>query len=106
MTFAEHLVAEHFRRTGQAGSQPLDGAHQYQISVLRDLLGRLEIVLEDELVDSPKAERIMRCLLYGAPGRADAELRVLQQEQMAAALAREPFGAHVFTRADLNQPPW
>ena len=103
MTFAEHLVAEHFRRTGQAGSQPLDGAHQYQVSVLRDLLGRLEIILEDEMIDSPKAERIMRCLLYGAPGRADAELRVQQQERTTELLARRPIGAQ--TLADLGLPP-
>lgn len=50
MSYAGHLMEDYFRRTGRSGNQALDAAYQYQVTVLRDLLDRLEVILDDEHV--------------------------------------------------------
>lgn len=51
----------------------------------------LEAILDDECVPRDVAVRVLRCLIYGAPSPADAELRVQQQEEMVKLLARIPL---------------
>ena len=45
----------------------------------------------------------MRCMIYGSPSTADAELRMRQAEQMADLLMRTPPQA--FTPGPLTGPP-
>jgi hypothetical protein len=96
VSYAHDLIADYCRRTGQAQDTALDGAYQYQLSVLRDILSRLEVILQDEDVEPGTAQRVMRCLLYGAPSVADAELRMRQQEEMVKLINSTPI-RHPFT---------
>lgn len=73
---ASHLLADHLRRLGI--SKPADGPWQFQVEVLRSLLAKLDVIMQDEQPPIPEAQRdrIMRCLLYGGvPGAAEAGLR-------------------------------
>ena len=83
-------MEDYFRRTGYPGAQALDAAYQYQVTVLRDFLERLEVILDDEQVPQSTAQRVLRCLLYGSPSVADAELRMQQTGQIKDLLARVP----------------
>jgi hypothetical protein len=90
VTRAHHIIEDYFRRTGQPRGSSLDGVYQYELAVLREMLTRLETILEDEGVARETVERVIRCMLYGAPSPADAELRMRQQERMAEMLQRMP----------------
>lgn len=81
MSHAHSLVENYFRRTGRPGDQALDAAYQFEVAVLRDMLDRLEAILDDEGVPRDVVMRVLRCLLYGAPSPAAAEMRMQQQEQ-------------------------
>ena len=77
MSLARHLTEQYLRRTRQPGDNALDAPWQFQHAVLRDMLTRLEVILEDEGVAPETIERVIRCMLYGAPspsrrGTADA----------------------------------
>jgi hypothetical protein len=85
------MLQKHFGRVG-LNRPPLDAAFQYQVTVLRELVLRLEGVLEDEGVPAETRERVIRCMVYGTPSAADAELRAEQQEEMAGLLAAAPPG--------------
>jgi hypothetical protein len=87
---ARHLIEGYFRRTGQPRDSALDGVYMYEMTVLREMLHRLEAILEDEGVPQETAERVIRCMIYGAPSPAGAELRMRQQEQMTEMLSRRP----------------
>lgn len=90
MSYANHLVETYRDRTGQPRDSALDGAWQYQWTVLRDMLSCLEVILDDEGVPRETAVRVLRCLLYGSPSVADAELRMGQEQRMMELLARVP----------------
>lgn len=90
MSDAHRIIEDYFRRTGVPRDSALDGVYMYEMTMLREVLSRLEAILEDEGVPPETAERVIRCLLYGAPSRADAELRMQQQEQMIEMLSRMP----------------
>ncbi len=90
MSYTNHLVESYLRRTGQPGDVQKDGVYAYQWAVLRDVLVRLEVILEDEGVPRATAERVLRCLLYGAPSAADAGMRIDQDDRTAELLARVP----------------
>ena len=85
-------MEDYFRRTGRPGTPGLDAAYQYQTMVLRDLLERLEVILDDEHLPEEMAKRVLRCMLYGSPSVADAELRIQQTEQIKELLERTPVG--------------
>lgn len=88
MSYAGQIMEDYFRRTGRAGTAALDAAYQYQVTVLRDLLDRLEVILADEGVPGEVARRVIRCMLYGSPSVADAQLRMEQEERMKDLLAQ------------------
>lgn len=90
MSYAGQIMEDYFRRTGRPGAMALDAAYQYQTTVLRDLLERLEVILDDEHVPEVVIQRVLRCMLYGSPSVADAELRVEQAKQIQDLLARVP----------------
>lgn len=90
MSYASEMVGRYFQRTGQSSAGALDAAYQYHMTLLRDMISRLEVILDDEGVPRETAERVIRCLLYGAPSAADAELRMRQTEEMTALLAKLP----------------
>jgi hypothetical protein len=90
VSYSGRLVEDHFRRAGRPRDGQLDAAYQYQLSVLRDILSRLEVILEDEGVPQETAERVIRCMIYGAPSPADAEYRMRQQDEMVRMLGRIP----------------
>ena len=90
MTFAHHLVDDYFRRTGRPGDGALDGAYQFEVAILRDMLDRLEAILDDEGVERATAERVLRCLLYGAPSPAAAEARMRREVEMGSVLRHMP----------------
>lgn len=90
MSFAVSAIHEWERRTRRPGPQHNDPWYQYQKDALRDLLIRLEAVLEDEEVPEETARRVIRCMLYGSPHASDAVLRVHQQEQIAQVLQNRP----------------
>ncbi len=83
-------MEDYFRRTGAPGSAALDAAYRYQVTVLREMLDRLEVVLDDEGVPRDVACRVIRHMLYAAPSVADAELRMEQDKRMADLASRVP----------------
>ena len=90
MSFASSLVTQYFERTGRPRDGQLDAAYQFQLSVMRDTLDRLEVILEDEGVPREITERVIRCMIYGAPSPADAEYRMRQQDEMVRVISRTP----------------
>lgn len=90
MSHAGKLIEDYFQRKGQPRDTALDAAYQFEMTVLRDMISRLEVILEDEGVPSETAVRVIRCLLYGAPSAADAELRMQQQAEMVKLLQEMP----------------
>lgn len=84
---ASHLLDGHLRRLGI--SKPADGPWQFQVEVLRSLLAKLDVILQDEQLPEGQRDRIMRCLLYGGvPGAAEAGLRDEMTQQMAGLSVR------------------
>ena len=90
MSYARQIIEDYFRRTGQPADNALDAAFMYQRSVLRDLLERLDAILADEGVPPATAAHVIRCMLYGSPSVADAELRMEQDKRMVEMAARMP----------------
>jgi hypothetical protein len=88
VSVADAMFDSYMRRTGQRG--PVDGVHQFQLSFLRDTLRRLEAAMQDEQIPEDTATRVLRALLYGAPGVAEAELRVQQQEAIVQLINERP----------------
>lgn len=104
MSYAHQLVHDYFRRTGRPGDQALDAAYQFEMAVLRDMLDRLELILDDEGVPRDVAMRVIRCLLYGAPSPAAAELRMQQERQIVDLMGRLP-SLPVDVNGHLGMPP-
>jgi hypothetical protein len=106
VSFSGHLVESYLARTGQPRDGHRDAHYAYQWTVLRDMLARLEVILDDEDVPRETAERVMRCLLYGAPSAADAEQRMRQQDELIELMARVPPAPMRFPgAAGLGLPP-
>lgn len=95
MTYAGQIIERYFERKGQPRAAALDAAYQFEMTVLRDMLSRLEVILEDERVGRDVIERVIRCMLYGSPSPAAAELRMRQDEEMVKLLERTPLSMHV-----------
>ena len=90
MSYASHLMEDYFRRTGRPGAHALDAAYHYQVHILRDLLERLEVILDDKHVPEEVIHEVLRGMLYGSPSVADAKLRMQQSRQIIDLLARVP----------------
>jgi hypothetical protein len=70
------------------------------------MLARLEVILDDEDVPRETAERVLRCLLYGAPSAADAGQRMERDQEMIDLMARvPPAPMHFPGAAGLGLPP-
>ncbi|HET9893678.1 MAG TPA: hypothetical protein VFQ44_01845 [Streptosporangiaceae bacterium] len=92
---AQHLIDDYLARTGLPRDTTLDAAYQLQWHYLRDMLHRLEVIMDDEQIPASTAGRIIRCLLYGSPHPADAELRMEQHKhKQMADLLTPPGGLH------------
>lgn len=90
MSFTAHLIERYFERTGLPRDGARDAVYQWEWAILRDMLGRLEVILDDEQVPRETAERVLRCLLYGHPSAADADLRMQQDERITDLLRFRP----------------
>ena len=90
MSFASGIVEDYFRRTAQPGDSALDACFMLERTILRDMLSRLEVILQDEDVDRGTAERVIRCMLYGSPSPAAAEERMWRDQEMVNLLNRTP----------------
>ena len=107
MSYAAGIVRDYFRRTGQPGDMSLDACYQYEMTVLRDMLSRLEVILDDEGVPHEVAERVIRCMLYGSPSPAAAGERMRREAEMVKLLAGRPpvpFTMTAELAADLGLP--
>jgi len=88
--YAAEIIRDYFRRTGQPGDQRLDACYQYEMTVLRDMLSRLEVILDDEGVPREVAIRVIRCMVYGSPSPAAAEERMRREAEMVKILSERP----------------
>lgn len=106
MSLSGHLVESYQRRTGQPRDNDRDAFYAYEWSVLRDMLARLEVILDDEGVPRETAERVLRCLIYGSPSAADADRRMERDAEMVNLMARVPPAPIAFPgAADIGLPP-
>ena len=109
MSYAAHLIHDYQARTGQPRDGALDAVYQLQWTYLRDMLGRLEVILDDEDVPPEIAKRVLRCLLYGSPSPADAEYRMRQQEETVKLLSERATvmvtPRSIFEQLGLPEPP-
>ena len=90
MGYAHQIVADYFRRRNVPPDSSLDGLYQYEITILRDMLDRLEVILGDEGVPQATGERVIRCMLYGSPSPAAAEERMRRDAEMVKLLSERP----------------
>jgi len=90
MGYAHQIVADYFRRRNVPPDSHLDGLYQYEMIVLRDMLDRLETILDDEGVPREVAVRVIRCMLYGSPSPAAAEERMRRDAEMVKLLSERP----------------
>ena len=108
MSYAHQLVADYFRRRNVPADSHLDGLYQYEMTILRDMLDRLEVILDDEGVDRKTAQRVIRCMLYGSPSPAAAEERMRRDAEMVTLMNRlppEPLYFPADQAAKLGLPP-
>ncbi len=82
MSRADRIWQSYAWRMGLSPLASKDAQQQYGIALLRDVVLRLDVILDDEGVDHDTAVRVIRCLLYGTPSDADAIERLRVQEEM------------------------
>ena len=70
------------RRPKAAAAYDLDPTHHALAKWMESVLHLVDMVLEDEDVPVDTRRNVARCILYGSPNPADAELRMEQQEQI------------------------
>ena len=90
MGYAHQIVTDYFRRRNVPPGSRLDGLYQYEMTLLRDMLDRLEVILDDEDVPREVAVRVIRCMLYGSPSPAAAEERMRRDREMTKLLRERP----------------
>ena len=108
MSYAAEAVRSYLWRAGVPRETRLDAAYQYEWTVLRDMLSRLEVILDDEGVPRETAERVIRCMLYGSPSPAGAEERMRREAEMVKILREQPpvpFAMSADLAAELGLPP-
>jgi hypothetical protein len=108
MSYATEAVRRYLGRTGAPRDTGLDAAYQYEWTVLRDMLSRLEVILEDEGVPRETAERVIRCVLYGSPSPGAAEERMRCEAEVVKMLNERPaipFEMSADLAAKLGLPP-
>jgi hypothetical protein len=67
---------------GAQRAETFDPIHSHLTWWMDRMLHLADMVMEDEGIDSAVRAKVIRCLLYGSPNVADAELRMVQQEQL------------------------
>ena len=95
MSYAHAIVSDYFRRRNIPPDSQLDGLYQYEITLLRDKLDRLEVILDDEGVPRETAGRVIRCMLYGSPSPAAAEERMRRENETAEMLNSRTATMHI-----------
>jgi hypothetical protein len=90
VSYAHRIVADYFRRRNVPPDSQLDGLYQYEVTLLRDMLDRLEVILDDEHMHPDAICRVIRCMLYGSPSPAAAEERMRREKETAEMLNRTP----------------
>ena len=90
MSYVAEAIRSYSERTGRPGDDALDAAYMYEWAVLRDMLSRLEVILDDEGVPREIAVRVIRAMLYGSPPPAAAEQRMRREAETAQMLAERP----------------
>jgi hypothetical protein len=90
VSYAAATVRSYFARSGRPHDQALDGYYRFEMALLRDMLDRLEIILDDEGVPRETAERVIRCMLYGAPSPAAAEERMRRENETVKLPSERP----------------
>lgn len=93
-SYAHQIVSDYFRRRNVPPDSHLDGLYQYEMTLLRDMLDRLEVILDDEGVPREIAMRVIRCMLYGSPSPAAAEERMRREKEVAEQVNRMPPVIH------------
>jgi hypothetical protein len=104
VSYAHTIVADYFRRRNIPSDSHLDGLYQYEITLLRDMLDRLEVILDDEGVPREVAQRVIRCMLYGSPSRAAAEERVRREAEVVKLMNERPAFLTADVAASLGLP--
>lgn len=90
MPSAHEIIRDYFTRTSAPPDSTLDAVYKYEVTMLRETLTRLEVILGDEGVPQETIERVIRCMLYGSPSPAAAEERMRRDTEMAQLLERLP----------------
>lgn len=90
MSRADALWESYLNRIGGLEMYQRDAAYRFQFDVLLGMVKHLEVVLDDEGIAPGQADRILRCVLYGAPTVADAEQRVRDYERMVEIARKLP----------------
>lgn len=90
MSRAAGILDGYYRRTGQPRDNERDAVFAYERTMLRNLMTRLEVILEDEGVDQDTADRVMRCLVYGSADPDEAERRMRQHDEMVRLMTSQP----------------
>lgn len=104
MGYSSKLVDDYFRRRHIPHEAHLDAFYSYELSLLRDMLDRLEVILDDEGVPRDVAVRVLRCLLYGSPSAVAAEMRMAQEKEIIR-LMEQPADVHQWLRTQGIEPP-
>jgi hypothetical protein len=97
-------VTDYFRRRNVPPDSHLDGLYQYEITLLRDMLDRLEVILDDEGVPREIATRVIRCMLYGSPSPAAAEERMRREAEVVKMMNERPAFLTADVAASLGLP--
>jgi len=105
VSYAHQIVTDYFRRRNVPADSGLDGLYQYEMTLLRDMLDRLEVILDDEGVPRDIAQRVIRCMLYGSPSPAAAEERIRRENEVAKLLNEQPAFLTADVAASLGLPP-
>jgi hypothetical protein len=77
---ADDMWESYMLRTGGAEMYQREPAYRYQADLVRDLVRRLAVILEDEHVGEAAQERILRSVIYGSLSPADAEQRMRERD--------------------------
>jgi hypothetical protein len=59
-----------------------DPVHHHLVVWMDRMLHLVDVVMEDEGIEPAVRAKVVRCVLYGSPNVADAELRMEQQQRM------------------------
>ncbi|MER5649687.1 hypothetical protein [Streptosporangium sp. NPDC002524] len=78
---ARQIWESYLRRTGAAEMYGREPVYFQQLNQIRDLMTRLEVILEDEEIAPEQRERILRSVVYGTPTVAEAEQRLNERNE-------------------------